>query len=84
MLREDILRPATGIGSLWGTGNNTSNRLVNYSASNSLIDKNTLFSHHSIHKYIWTSVNGKICPMSNVLVNLMKNIKNYQIEGSSL
>jgi hypothetical protein len=55
--REDTFKPTTGNESLHEISND--NRVVNFATSKNLIVKSTMFSHHNIHKYTWTSPDGK-------------------------
>jgi len=34
-------------------------RILNFATSKNLVVKSTMFLHHDIHKYIWTSPDGK-------------------------
>jgi hypothetical protein len=55
--REDIFKPITGNESLHEASNDNGVRVVNFATSKNLIVKST-FSHHDIHKHIWTSPDG--------------------------
>jgi hypothetical protein len=57
--REDIFKPTIGNESSHETSNDNGVRVVNFAASKSLVVKSTMFPHHSIHKYSWTSPDGK-------------------------
>jgi hypothetical protein len=57
--REDIFKPTIGNESLHEIGNDNGVRVVNFTTSKSLIVKSTMFPHCSIHKYTWTSPDGK-------------------------
>jgi hypothetical protein len=52
--REDILH------SLHEISNDNGVRLVNFATSKNLRVKSTMFPHHNIHKYTWTSPDGKM------------------------
>jgi len=39
--------------------NNNGVRIVNFATSINLVVKSTMFLHQNIHKYTWTSPNGK-------------------------
>jgi hypothetical protein len=56
---EDILKPTIGNGSPDEIGNNNGVRVVNFPTSRNLVIKITMFPHRSIHKYTWTSPDGK-------------------------
>jgi hypothetical protein len=57
--REDILKPVIVKESLHEFSNDNGVRLVNFATSKILRDKSTMFPHHNIHKYTWTSPDGK-------------------------
>jgi hypothetical protein len=57
--REDIFKPTIGNESLHETSNDNRVRVVNLATSKNLVVKSTMFPHHKIHKYIWTSPDGK-------------------------
>jgi hypothetical protein len=57
--REDIFKATIGNESLHKISNDNGFRVVNFATSNNLIVKCTMFSHHNIQKYIWTSPDGK-------------------------
>ena len=56
--RENILKPI-GQGSLHQDSNDNWVRLVNFASSKNLVVKSTMFPHQNIHKYTWTSPDGK-------------------------
>jgi endonuclease/exonuclease/phosphatase family metal-dependent hydrolase len=57
--REDIFKPTIGNESSHGISNDNGVRVVNIATSKNLVVKSTMFPHHSIHKYTWTSPDGK-------------------------
>jgi hypothetical protein len=57
--REDIFRPAVGNESLHETSNNNGVRVVNFATSKNLVINSTMFPQRKIHKYTWTSPDGK-------------------------
>jgi hypothetical protein len=57
---EDIFKPTIGNESLHDFSNNNGVRVVNFATSKNLTAKSTTFPHHSIHKHIWMSPDGKI------------------------
>jgi hypothetical protein len=57
--REDIFKPTTGNEGLYQDSNNHGVRVVNVATSKSLVVKCTMFPHRNIHKYTWTSSDGK-------------------------
>jgi exonuclease III len=56
--REDIFKPTIGNESLHEISNDSIVRLVNFATSKNLRVKST-FPHLNIHKYTWTSPDGK-------------------------
>jgi hypothetical protein len=57
--REDIFKPTIGNESLQETSNDNGLRVVNFATSKNLVVKSTMFPHRKIHKYTWTSPDGK-------------------------
>jgi hypothetical protein len=57
--REDILKPTIGNESLHKISNDNRVRVVKTAILKNLIVKSTMFPHHNIHKYTWTSTDGK-------------------------
>jgi hypothetical protein len=57
--REDIFKPTIGNKSLQEISNDNGVRLVNFATSKNLRVKSMMFSHYNIHKYTWTSPDGK-------------------------
>jgi hypothetical protein len=57
--REDVFKPTIGNESLHEISNDNGVRLVNVATSKHLRVKNTMFPHRNIHKYTWTSPDGK-------------------------
>ena len=57
--RENIFKPTTGQESLHQDSNDNGVRLVNFATSKTLVVKSTMFPHQNIHKYTWTSPDGK-------------------------
>ena len=57
--RENIFKPTIGNESLRQDSNDNGVRIVNFATSKNLIVKSTMFPHRNIHKYTWTSPNGK-------------------------
>jgi hypothetical protein len=56
--RADIFKPTIGNESLHEISNDNGDRVVNFVTSKTLIVKSTMFPHHNIHKYTWTSPDG--------------------------
>jgi hypothetical protein len=57
--RDDIFKPTIGNESLHEICNDNGVRLVNVYTSKNLRVKSTMFPHRNIHKYTWTSPDGK-------------------------
>ena len=57
--REIIFKSTIGQESLQQKSNDNGFRLGNFATSKNLVDKSTMFPHRNIHKYIWTSPDGK-------------------------
>jgi hypothetical protein len=57
--REDIFKPTIGNESLHEISNDLRIRVVDIATSKNLRVKSTMFSHRNIHKYTWTSPDGK-------------------------
>jgi hypothetical protein len=57
--RDDIFKPAIRNESLHEFSNANGDRVVNFATSKNLIVKSTMFPHRNIHKYTWTSPDGK-------------------------
>jgi hypothetical protein len=56
--REDIFKPTIRNESSHEISNDNGVRVVNFATSKNLVVKSTMFPHHSIHKYTWTSPDG--------------------------
>ena len=57
--REIISKPTIGQESLHQDNNDNGVRLVNFATSKNLVVKSRMFPHRNIHKYTWTSRDGK-------------------------
>jgi hypothetical protein len=57
--KEDIFKPTIGNESLHEISKVNGDRLVNFATSENLRVKSTMFPHRNIHKYTWTSPDGK-------------------------
>jgi hypothetical protein len=57
--RENIFKPTIGKESLHQDSNDNGVRLINFATSKNLVVKSTMFPHRNIHKYTWTSPDGK-------------------------
>ncbi|PNF19100.1 hypothetical protein B7P43_G10545, partial [Cryptotermes secundus] len=58
--KEDFFKPTIGNESLHEINNDNGVRVVNFATSKILTVKSTMFLHRNIHKFTWTSPNGKI------------------------
>jgi hypothetical protein len=58
--REDIFKQKIGNESLHEITNDNGVKVVNFVTSKNLTVKNTMFQHRNIHKFTWTSPDGKI------------------------
>jgi len=56
--RDNIFKPTIGIESLHKDSNDNGVRILNFATSKSLV-KSAMFPHRNIHKYTWTSPDGK-------------------------
>jgi hypothetical protein len=57
VVRENIFKPSIG-NEISHEISNNGVRVVNFATSKHLVVKSTMFPHHSIHKYTWTSPDG--------------------------
>jgi hypothetical protein len=57
--REDIFKPTVGNKSLHEISNDNGVKVVNFATSKNLTVKSTMFAHRNIHKFIWTTLDGK-------------------------
>jgi hypothetical protein len=79
--RKDIFKPTIGNESLHEINNNGV-RLVNFATSKNLRVKSTIFPHHNIYKYTWTSPDGKTHnQIGHILVDRRRH---SNIQGSRL
>jgi hypothetical protein len=58
--REDIFKPTIGNESLQPISNDNGVRVVNFATSKNLTVKSTMFQHRNIHKFTWTSPDGRM------------------------
>jgi len=56
---QRIFKPTIGQEGLHQDSTDNGVRLVNFATSKNLVVKNTMFPHQNIHKYTWTSSDGK-------------------------
>jgi hypothetical protein len=57
--RENIYKQTIGNKGLHQDSNDNGVGIVNFAASKNLFVKSTMFPHRNIHKYTWTSPEGK-------------------------
>jgi hypothetical protein len=57
--RENIFNPALGNECLHQDSNDNGIRIVKFAPSKKMVAINTMFPHQNIHKYTWTSPDGK-------------------------
>jgi len=57
--REKVFKPKIGNESLHQHSNDNGVRIVTFATSKNLVMKSTMFPHRNIHKYTWTSPDGK-------------------------
>jgi hypothetical protein len=57
--RENIFKPRIANESLHQNSNDNGVRIVTFAASKRLVVKSTMFPYRNIHKYTWTSPDGK-------------------------
>jgi len=57
--RENTFKMAIKNESLHEDSNDNGFRIVNFATSKYLVVKSTMFPHRNIHKYTWTSPDGK-------------------------
>jgi exonuclease III len=68
--REDTLKPTIGNESLHEDSNDNGVTAKNFATSKNLVVKSTMFPHRNIHKYTWTSPDGKThYPIDHVLID---------------
>jgi hypothetical protein len=72
--REDIFKPTIRNQSSHEISNENGVRLINFATSKHLRFKSTMFTHSNIHKYTWTSPDGKPHnQIDHILVNRRKH-----------
>ena len=57
--RDDIFKPTVGNESLHKDSNDNGVRVLNFATYKDLVVKRTMFPHRNLHKYTWTSPDGK-------------------------
>jgi hypothetical protein len=80
--KEDIFKPTIRNESLHKISDDNGVRLVNFATSKNLRVESTLFPHRNIHKYIWTSPDGKTHnQIDHILVDRQRHLNT---QGSRL
>jgi len=82
--REDIFEPTVWNESLHQDNNNNGVRIVNFTTSRSLHVKSTMFLHRNLHKYIWTSPDGKTHKqIDHILIDRrwQSSVLDYEVAG---
>ena len=57
--RENIFKPTIGNDNLHQDSNDNGVRIVYFATSKHLVVKSAIFPHRNIHKYTWTSLDGR-------------------------
>jgi hypothetical protein len=57
--RKDIFESSTGNESLHEISNDNGVRVIKFDTSKNLTVKSTMYPHHNVHKFTWTSPDGK-------------------------
>jgi len=57
--KENTFKPTIGDDSLHQDSSGNGIKIVNFATSKSLAVNSTMFPHRNIHKYTWTSPNGR-------------------------
>jgi hypothetical protein len=67
--REDIVKPTTGNNSLHKIYNDNGVGVVNFATSKNPTVKSTMLPHRNIHKFTWTSPDGKMHNQIDILID---------------
>jgi hypothetical protein len=81
--REDIFKPTIGNESSHEISNDNGVRLVNFVTSKNLTVKSTMFPHCNIHKFTWTSPDGKTHSQIYYILIIGDGIQVYLISDHS-
>jgi hypothetical protein len=80
--RKDIFKPTIGNESLHEISNDNGVRLVNFATSKNLRVKSTVFPHGNIHKYTWTSPDGKTHnQIGHILVDRRRHLNVLDVQS---
>jgi endonuclease/exonuclease/phosphatase family metal-dependent hydrolase len=78
--REDIFKPTIGNASSHEISTDNGVRVVNFATSKNLVVKRTMFPHRSIHKYTWTSPDGKTHNhIDHILINRRRHSSIFDV-----
>jgi exonuclease III len=81
--RENIFKQTIANESLYMNNNDNGVRTVNFATSESLVIKSMMFPHRNIHKYTWTSPDGKTHKqIHNILIDRRRNSSITKLQGS--
>jgi hypothetical protein len=81
--REHIFKPTIGNENLHENSNGNGIRVVNFATSKNLIVKNTIILNHNIHKFTWTSPDGKIHSQIDHILEIGDGIQIYLMSDRS-
>ena len=85
--RENIFKPTIGNESIHQDSNDSGVRIVNFATSKNLVVKSTMFPHRNLHKYTWTSPDGRIHnQIDHILIDRRwhSNITDYEVSGERI
>jgi hypothetical protein len=72
--KEDIYKPTKWNRSLYEINNDNRVRVVNFTISNNLAVRCAMFPHRNIHKFTWTSPDGKTRnQIDHILIDRRRN-----------
>ena len=82
MGRENIFKWTIGNNSLHQDSNENCVRIVNFATSKNFVVKSMMFPHRNIHKYTWTSPDGKTHnQIDHVLVNRRWHLRILDVQS---
>jgi hypothetical protein len=77
--RKDISKPTIGNESSHEINNDNGIRVLNFATSKNLVFGSTIFPHRSIHKYTWTSPDGKTHDqIVHILIERRQHSSNFE------
>jgi hypothetical protein len=72
--RKDIFKPTIGNEVLHEISNDNGVRVIKFATSKNLIVKSTMFPHRNIHKFTWTSPDGKThSQINHICIDIRKH-----------